>query len=153
MDRLPIKIIGCSPFNRFGDKTSLPIDQMPAKEFNIDPCTGRPMEEITKTMRANTQAEQQTAFMNLASFTSEFLPTDVDAKEALKYMKPSLCQLPSELAEWSEAVAQSQYDKQVSELQKKRADEEAKKVADEAAKKAAEAVPVEPVQTPAVGSK
>lgn len=105
MDRISLnsRFVSVSPV--FGKRDTCPIDQMPARSFNIDPYTGRPMEEITKVMRAQTAAEQQTAYLNLVQYKGDFLPDDTSAKTALKYMKPSLCQLPSELAEFAEYVA------------------------------------------------
>lgn len=136
MDRkqFPIVSLGSIKEPEFGCPDCCPIDQTPSRDFNIDPTTGRPMEEITRVMRCQTQAEMQNSLMNLPVFSSEYLPDDISARDALKFMKPSLCQLPSELAEWSEAIAQYQYDQKVSELQKKKAEEEEAKKAEEAVK-------------------
>lgn len=119
MDKVFYKVVCCTTPPKFGEADTCPVDQSPAKDFNIDPYTGRPTEEITKVMRANTLAEQQTAFMNLPAFKGDFLPSEVEAKEALRFMKPSLCQLPSELAEWQESVTKYQ----LSEAEQKRIDE------------------------------
>lgn len=122
MDRIRVKVATSGlPNPVFGKRDTCPIDQMPAKTFNLDPYTGRPMEEITRVMRCQTVAEQQTAFMNLVNYKGDFLPDETTAKEALRYMKPSLCQLPSELAEWQEALATSDVSK---EIQKKRDEED-----------------------------
>lgn len=137
MDRKRFPNIAIAAPLEYGKPGCSAIDQTPARDFNIDPATGRPMEEITRVMRAQTQAEMQNAFMNLNVFSSTFLPDDTSAKEALKFMKPSLCQLPSELAEWSEALAKYQYDQKLSEIEKKKAEEEAKKAEEEAAAAAA----------------
>ena len=115
------------PDYEFGKGDTCPIDQMPAKDFNLDPYTGRPTEEITKVMRAQTAAEQQTAFMNLAQYKGDFLPADVSPRDALKYMKPHLCQLPSELADWQDSFTEYQ----LKEHEKALKDAELKKLQDE----------------------
>lgn len=121
MDRIKVRVVYSGFFNPvFGKADTCPIDQMPSKSFNLDPYSGRPMEEITKVMRAQTAAEQQTAYLNLAQFKGDFLPDDTSAKTALKFMKPSLCQLPSELAEWSEYISSQE----LSRLEKERADKQ-----------------------------
>ena len=108
MDRISVKSrLSRTRLVPFGKGDTCAIDQTPAQSFNVDPATGRPMEEITKVMHMQTAAEQQNAFMNLAVFKGDFLPDDVSAKTALKYMKPRLCQLPSELAEWQECLTSS----------------------------------------------
>lgn len=111
MDKIKIRTSFVSfPSPIFGEGDTCPIDQSPAKDFNIDPYTGRPTEEITKAMRAQTAAEQQTLFMNLTQYKGDFLPESVEPREALKFMKPSLCQLPSELAEWQESLTKFELD-------------------------------------------
>lgn len=103
----------------FGAGDTCAIDQTPSQSFNVDPATGRPMEEITKVMHMQTAAEQQNAYMNLAVFKGDFLPDETSAKTALKYMKPRLCQLPSELAEWQDGITSSVLDEKSVEDSKK----------------------------------
>lgn len=88
---------------KYGEKDSVPIDQLPKERFNIDPMTGRPMSDITAILRAK-GSEQQNLLANLEEFKADYLPEGISDEDALKYYKPRLCQLPSELAEYSDHV-------------------------------------------------
>lgn len=88
----------------FGEDGSCPIDQTPAKEFNIDPTTGRPYSDISLIMRAQSNLQQKQMLAELQEFKSEFLPKDISDEDAVKFQRPRLCQSPSELAQFQEAV-------------------------------------------------
>ena len=81
----------------FGDNDSCPICQNPAQDFNIDAATGRPMEDITSLIRASDDLEARRIVNAMPEFKSDNLPDDMSDADAIKFMKPSLCQLPSEL--------------------------------------------------------
>lgn len=91
----------------FGAGDTVPIDQQPVKKFNIDPATGAPMSDITAVIRSQ-GLDRERMLANLEEFRSEFLPEDISNEDALKYMNPRLCQMPSELAEYAEFVTQKQ---------------------------------------------
>lgn len=91
---------------RYGADDSVPIDQQPCKEFNIDLATGRPMSDITAVIRAQ-GLDKQRLLADLTEFKADYLPEDVSDTDALKYAIPRLTQLPSELAEYSEAITKA----------------------------------------------
>lgn len=104
----------------FGKGDTVPIDQQPAQKFNIDPATGMPMSDITAVLRSQ-GLDRERLLANLEQFREEFLPEDISNEQALKYMNPRLCQLPSELAEYAEFVTSKQ-------LEEKRAADNAKEL-------------------------
>lgn len=87
----------------YGKGDSVPVDQQPCKDFNIDPATGRPMSDISAVLRAN-KLDQQRLLAEMTEFKADYLPSDISDVDALKYAVPRLAQLPSELAEYSEAL-------------------------------------------------
>lgn len=89
----------------FGSGDTIPIDQQPVKKFNIDPATGAPMSDITAVLRSQ-GLDRERLLANLEEFRADFLPEDISNEQALKYMNPRLCQLPSELAEYSEFITE-----------------------------------------------
>lgn len=95
---------------KYGEYGSCAIDQQPVQKFNIDPATGRPMDVMTSVLKSK-GLEQQRLLSELQEFKADFLPDGISDTEALKYYKPRLCQLPSELAEYSEALTQQQLEK------------------------------------------
>lgn len=95
---------------KYGEKDSVPIDQQPAQRFNIDPMTGRPMSDITAILRAKGK-EQDHLLENLTEFKATYLPDGISDEEALKYYKPRLCQMPSELAEYTEQVTRERLER------------------------------------------
>lgn len=122
---------------KYGEKDSVPIDQQPAQSFNIDPMTGRPMSDITAILRAK-GSEQNNLLSNLEEFKADYLPEGISDADALKYYKPRLCQLPSELAEYSEKVTSERLEeakkaKELAEQEElfKKLEEEAKKKEEE----------------------
>lgn len=100
----------------FGEGDTVPIDQQPVQKFNIDPATGAPMSDITAVLRSQ-GLDRERLLANLEEFRAEFLPEDMSNEDALKYMNPRLCQMPSELAEYAEFVTQKQLE------EKRKADE------------------------------
>lgn len=100
---------------KFGEYGSVPIDQQPAKRFNIDPSTGRPIDDLTAILRAQNMQEQSALMERLTEYKAEFLPADMSDEDALMYMSPRLCQLPSELAEHAESVTRARLHKQEKE--------------------------------------
>lgn len=110
---------------KFGEGDSCPIDQSPAADFNIDPDTGRPMSDITKLVRAQTQFEKDRIYKDLVQHPDE-KGIAFDDKESLanslKFAVPRLTQLPSELADYTESLYQRHFD----EMKKKDEDEKAR---------------------------
>lgn len=92
--------------NKYGVGDSVPIDQQAAKEFNYDLSTGRPLSDITAVIRAQ-GLDKQRLLADMTEFKAEFLPDDISDVEVLKYAVPRLTQLPSELAEYQEALSKA----------------------------------------------
>lgn len=84
----------------FGESGSVPIDQTPSQEFNVDPCTGRPMNDIQRLVKSQSDLEMQAQFAQLKEFKANFLPKDMSDSDALKFMCPRTCQLPSEILDY-----------------------------------------------------
>lgn len=109
---------------QYGDVDSCPISQTPAQDFNIDAATGRPMEDITALIRASDDLEARRIANAMPDFKSESLPDDMSDEDAIKFLKPSLCQLPSELARFHESIGQFILDKKQELADKVKADKE-----------------------------
>ena len=109
---------------KFGDADSCPISQTPAQEFNIDAATGRPMEDITALIRASDDLEARRIANAMPDFKSDSLPDDMSDSDAIKFMKPLLCQLPSELKRFHESIGQFIIDKRQELADKQKADKE-----------------------------
>lgn len=112
---------------KYGDVGSVAIDQTLSKGFNLDPNTGRPDYMMTRLIRQSNNASFESLFASLDEFKSNSLPADISDTDALNFMRPRSCQLPSETIEWSHKVAQ----KRIEDANKKHADEVAKKQAEE----------------------
>ena len=108
----------------FGDNDSCPICQNPAQDFNIDAATGRPMEDITSLIRASDDLEARRIVNAMPEFKSDNLPEDMSDADAIKFMKPSLCQLPSELKRFHESIGQFMIDKKQELADKLKAEKE-----------------------------
>ena len=108
----------------FGDNDSCPICQNPAQDFNIDAATGRPMEDITSLIRASDDLEARRIVNAMPEFKSDNLPDDMSDSDAIKFMKPSLCQLPSELKRFHESIGQLIIDKKQETADKLKAEKE-----------------------------
>lgn len=108
----------------FGDNDSCPICQNPAQDFNIDAATGRPMEDITSLIRASDDLEARRIVNSMPEFKSDNLPDDMSDADAIKFMKPSLCQLPSELKRFHESIGQLIIDKKQEIADKLKAEKE-----------------------------
>lgn len=108
----------------FGDSDSCPICQNPAQDFNIDAATGRPMEDITSLIRASDDLEARRIVNAMPEFQSDNLPDDMSDADAIKFMKPSLCQLPSELKRFHESIGQLIIDKKQEIADKLKAEKE-----------------------------
>lgn len=108
----------------FGDHDSCPICQTPAQEFNVDAATGRPMEDITALIRASDDLEARRLVNAMPEFKSDSLPENMSDSDAIKFMKPSLCQLPSELKRFHESIGQFIIDKKQELADKMKADKE-----------------------------
>lgn len=108
----------------FGDSDSCPICQNPAQDFNIDAATGRPMEDITSLIRASDDLEARRIVNAMPEFKSDNLPDDMSDSDAIKFMKPSLCQLPSELKRFHESIGQFMLDKKQELADKLKAEKE-----------------------------
>ena len=108
----------------FGDNDSCPICQNPAQDFNIDAATGRPMEDITSLIRASDDLEARRIVNAMPEFKSDNLPDDMSDADAIKFMKPSLCQLPSELKRFHESIGKFIIDKKQELADKLKAEKE-----------------------------
>jgi len=91
----------------YGKDDSCPVDQSPVEDFNIDPSTGRPMSDITKLVRAQSQYEKDQILKHLDERPVGDFMTLEQIRTELKYGKPRLAQLPSELADYAEFVYSS----------------------------------------------
>lgn len=90
---------------KYGDDDSCPIDQSPAEKFNIDVTSGRPMSDITRLMRCQSELEKNNIFKSLQERKGLEGFTDIKKLEHdIKYHRPWLAQLPSELLEYTEDV-------------------------------------------------
>lgn len=108
----------------YGKGDSVPIDQQSSKDFNVDPLTGRPINDITVVLRSQDKFEQQRILANLEQFKADYLPSDLSNEDALKYSVPRYAQLPSELAELSEKFSKQQVDEFKKAAQAKKAKED-----------------------------
>lgn len=125
-------------FVEYGKGDSCPIDQSPVQEFNIDPDTGRPMSDITKIMRAESQYEKDKLYNDLKLHPDETgMLEDKDVLNSLKYACPRLSQLPSELADYAESLTERRINEAKDKMAKHRekidnlTSDEAYKVAEE----------------------
>lgn len=82
-----------------GGNTSVAIDQSPASEANINHRTGFPYTDLQKVMLQQDLSERRRILENLPSYKEEFLDASVTNEQAIKFMRPSNNQLPSEMAE------------------------------------------------------
>ena len=89
---------------KFGERGSVPIEQAPAKDFNLNPDTGRPMSDIQRLVRIQNDVAMQAAFSQLQEFKANFLPAEISDADALKFACPRLAQLPSELLSYREGL-------------------------------------------------
>lgn len=106
----------------YGQKGSLPIDQTPAKDFNVNPDTGRPMSDIQKLVKMQDAVEMQAAFANLPELKAQFLPEGTTDEDAIRFTHPKLAQMPSEMAHWKQAIGKYQVQKaQLAQLRAERA--------------------------------
>ena len=115
----------------FGKMDSCPIDQSPCEDFNIDPATGRPMSDITKLVRAQSQYEKEQLLKHIVERPMSEVLTAEQIKQELKFGKPRLAQLPSELADFAEYAQQKLFDEK-SDLRQKRLDAVKRKYEDAA---------------------
>lgn len=115
---------------RFGDVGSCPIDQAPAKSFNVDPATGRPMSDIQRIVKMQNDLAQQNAFAALNEFKTNYLPEGVSDDDALKFMCPRLSQLPSELLSYKDGLVKYQLEQQKAAEERKLAEQQAKEYQD-----------------------
>lgn len=119
---------------KYGEPGSTPIDQQPVASFNVDPCTGRPISDMTAILRAQ-GLEKSRLLADLDEYKATFLPDDISDDEALKYYQPRLCQLPSELAEYTEQVTHQRMTEQEQLDLFKQAEDDLKKEQEEEEKK------------------
>lgn len=114
----------------YGEQDTVPIDQTPSKNFNIDPSTGRPMSQITSLLRAQSAVEMQAGFAALNEFKSNFIGKDISNEDALKYAMPSRFQLASEIAEFQEFVDRKELELISEEKRLKQIEDERKAFSD-----------------------
>lgn len=119
----------------FGSKNSVPIDQTPSIEQNIDPATGFPLTSMQLIMRAQDLSDRRHLVESLQGFKEDFLPDDINDVDALKYAKPRLAQLPSELAEYAVDVAKSRNSEKIESIKSKETSELRKILAESMKKK------------------
>lgn len=134
MERLISNYVNPRPFAfledvEYGKGDSIPLDQTSVQKFNIDPATGMPISDISAIIRANNLATQRDLVSRLQEFKADFLPADISDADAIKYAVPRYAQLPSEVAEMTEMIAQKKLDDL--KAQKERESAEAKAKADE----------------------
>lgn len=109
----------------YGKGDSCPIDQSPIESFNIDPATGRAMSDITRLMRAQSELEKNNILKSLKERKGFEGFNDLEAlKNDIKYFRPYLAQLPSELADYTESVFKQQMEERskLKEDERKRLD-------------------------------
>lgn len=123
--------------SKYGDGDTCPIDQSPSQKFNIDPLTGRPIDDLTALLKAK-PLDRERILANMEAFREDFSipPTDnvADLAKALVYSQPRLAQLPSELAELAEFVASRKLEERRKAEQAdflKKLDEDMKEVEDD----------------------
>lgn len=95
----------------YGKKGSFPIDQTPAKPFNIDPDTGRVMTDIQRLIKMQDAVAQQAFFAQLPEFKSNFLPSDMSDEEAVGFIKSRHLQTKSEILDYKEGLAKRALEK------------------------------------------
>lgn len=111
--------------NKFGEGDSVPINQNPSQSFNVNPDTGRPMSVITSLLRSQNAAEQMAILNGLDEFKSDYLPEGISNEDAIKFMMPRYCQLPSQISDFAGNL---KAEKDLLELKKKNNEELSKKV-------------------------
>lgn len=95
----------------FGSPGSVPIDQTPSQDFNVNPHTGRPMSDIQRLVHIQNDLQLAAEFAQLQEFKPKFLPKDMTDEDAIKFAVPRLSQLPSELIAHRVKLAKMQFDK------------------------------------------
>lgn len=116
---------------KYGDKDTSPVDQSPCEDFNINPDTGRVMSDMTKLLRAQSQFEKDKLLKELSFRELDLTEmSDEQIKDAIKYSRPYLAQLPSEMADHAEYLQQERF-RLVEEKRQKRIDAASREIEDE----------------------
>lgn len=103
----------------YGTMDSCPIDQTPVQDFNVDPATGRCESDITKMLRAQTKFEQDKLYKELIERKVDLTElTPAQLRHEVSFGRSRLCQSPSELADYAEAIQQKAFDDAESKRQK-----------------------------------
>ena len=103
----------------YGEHGSLSIDQTPAASANINPRTGFPYSDMQKIMMQTDISERRRLLDNMQSYKDDFLPDNVSAEDAVKYMNGSNMQLPSEFTEEVERFTSQWVENKKKELKDK----------------------------------
>lgn len=114
---------------QFGLGDSCAIDQRPVADYNINPDTGNPYSVIDLLLKSD-KLEQQRILAELQEYKSSFLPPDMPDVDAVKYMTPRLCQMPSELAEFESFVVSKQLEEEQAKQDAAKKAEDAKRIKD-----------------------
>lgn len=95
---------------KYGEKDTSPIDQSPVLDFNINPDTGRLMSDMTKLLHAQSQFEHDKLLKELTFRKVDLTEmTDAQINDTIKYARPYLSQLPSEMADHAEYLQQERF--------------------------------------------
>lgn len=113
----------------YGSRLCVPIDQQMAQSFNVDPSTGRPVDDITALVRSQ-GLEQRRILDNLNPMESSYLAEDVTDEQAISECVGRYCQLPSEYAEYTEQVVRKKIEDEL-RRQQNLSDEEFNKILEE----------------------
>lgn len=124
----------------YGEMDSVPIDQSPVQDFNVDPETGRPESDITKILRAQTKFEQDKLYKELVERKVDVSELSVEQlRHEAMFGRPRLAQSPSELADFVESMQQKAFndaeEKRLKELDAFKRETEDSILAEEKAKK------------------
>lgn len=87
------------------------VENFDGQPFNINEA-GFVRNDLSRLARAQTQQEFQLILSQLSERESSSLPKDMPVADAIKLCRPRYAQSPSELAEYSETLAQYQFARQ-----------------------------------------
>lgn len=113
----------------YGSRVCVPIEQQMAEPFNIDPATGRPVDDISAFIRSQ-GLEQRRILDSLNPVESTYLGEDITDEQAVSDCVGRYCQLPSEFAEFTEQQVRRQIEEELRK-QQNLSDEEFNKILEE----------------------
>lgn len=124
---------------KYAEKRCIPLDLTPIQSFNRG-RNGWCESVFTQLMKAQSVQELHALESQLNEFERQYASKDLSDVDMIRFCKPRTCQLPSELAEFTEAITQYRLNKSQAE--------EASKAAKEAADAAKAAVSVTSKEEP-----